>query len=94
MVVEAPFPTQCINPVQLRARVGYITHLCWQGAIPVYVISKPVDAGHERERERGGRFIEVEREGAGGRNDCEGEGWAKGRWLRKENGEGYGRGTG
>ena len=53
-----------------------------------------MDAGHERERGRGGRFIDVEREGGGGRNDCEGEGWAKGRWLRKENGEGYGRGTG
>ena len=58
---------QCINPVQLRARVGYITHLCWQGTIPVYVIYKPVDAGHERERERGGRFINMEREGGRGK---------------------------
>ena len=52
-----------------------------------------MDAGHERERERGDRFIKVEREGAGGMNNCEGEGWAKWRWLRKVNGEGYGRET-
>ena len=57
------FPTQCINPVQLRARVGRAL------IIPVYAIKKPVGAGHERERGHGGRFIHVEGEGGGeGRN--------------------------
>ena len=41
------------------------------------------------ERGRGGRFINVEREGGGEGRIARERGWANGRWLGEENEEGH-----